>query len=113
MIPICAQPGMASSMGALHLTKDNFDEVIGKGKTLVDFWAGWCMPCRMVAPVIEELAAEYEGRATVAKVDVDVEGSLASRFSIMNIPTVILFADGKEVKRYIGVKSKAEYAAGL
>ena len=100
-------------MGALHLNKDNFDEVIGKGKTLVDFWAGWCMPCRMVAPVIEELAAEYEGKATIAKVDVDVENALASRYSIMNIPTVILFEDGKEVKRFIGVKSKAEYAAGL
>jgi len=100
-------------MGALHLTKDNFDEVIGTGKVLVDFWAGWCMPCKMVAPVIEELAADFEGRVTVAKVDIDNEGGLASRFAIMNIPTVILFADGIEVKRFIGVKPKETYAAEL
>jgi len=100
-------------MGAIALTKENFDETIGKGKALVDFWAGWCMPCRMVSPVIDELAAEYEGRVIIAKVDVDSEGGLASRYSIMNIPTVILFVDGKEAKRFIGVKSKAEYAAVL
>jgi len=100
-------------MGALHLTKDNFEEVISTGKVLVDFWAGWCMPCKMVAPVIEELAAEFEGRVTVAKVDIDNEGDLASRFAIMNIPTVILFADGIEVKRFIGVKPKETYAAEL
>ena len=100
-------------MGAQHLTKDNFDEVISSGKVLVDFWAGWCMPCRMVAPVIEELAAEFEGKVTVAKVDVDNENALAARFDVMNIPTVVLFEDGKEVKRFVGVKPKETYAAEL
>ena len=100
-------------MGALHLTNANFDETVGTGKTLVDFWAGWCMPCKMVAPVIEQLAAEYEGKVTVAKVDVDKEGGLASRFSITSIPTVILFTDGKETKRFIGVKPKEAYASEL
>jgi len=100
-------------MGALHLTKDNFDEVIGSGKVLVDFWAGWCMPCRMVAPVIEELAVEFAGKVTVAKVDVDVENALAARYDVMNIPTVILFEDGTEVKRFVGVKPKEAYVAEL
>ena len=100
-------------MSILHLTKDNFDEVIGKGKVLVDFWAGWCMPCRMLAPIIEELASGYEGIATVAKVDVEHEGALASRFDIMNIPTVIVFQDGMEAKRFIGVQPKATYETAL
>ena len=100
-------------MGAIHLTKDNFDEVIGKGRTLVDFWSGWCGPCKMVAPVIEQLADEFSGVATVAKVDVDSENALAARFSIANIPTVVLFQDGAEIKRLIGVKPKETYAAEL
>ena len=100
-------------MSALHLTSANFDETIGKGKVLVDFWASWCGPCRMVAPIIEELAAEYDGRAIVAKVDVDNEGELASRYNVMSIPTVIFFENGEEVKRLIGARRKAEYQAEL
>jgi len=100
-------------MSALHLTEKNFDATIGAGRTLVDFWAGWCMPCKMVAPVIEELAAEYEGSVTIAKVDVDNEGGLAARYGVRSIPTVILFKDGAEVKRFVGVQPKATYAAEL
>ena len=100
-------------MGLLNLTSDNYDEVIGTGHVLVDFWAEWCMPCRMVAPVIEELADEYAGRVTVAKVNIDNENALAVRLEIMGIPTVILYSDGVEVKRFIGVQSKATYEAGL
>jgi len=100
-------------MSILNLTADSFDEKIAKGKTLVDFWAAWCMPCRMVAPVIDELAADYEGRLTVAKVDVDSENALAARFEILTIPTMILFQDGHEVKRFNGVLSKAEFEKGL
>ena len=102
-----------NKMSALHLTIDNFDEVVSKGRVLVDFWAGWCMPCRMVAPIIEELSAEYEGRVTVAKVDVDVEGVLASRYGIFSIPTVILFNNGAEEKRFSGVQPKEIYKAEL
>ena len=100
-------------MSVLNLNAENFDEVLGSGKVLVDFWAGWCMPCRMVAPIIEELAKDYEGVITVAKVDIDDESALATRYSIMSIPTVILFKDGAEVRRFIGVQPKEKYVAGL
>ena len=100
-------------MSILHLTTGDFDETISKGSTLVDFWAGWCMPCKMVSPIIEELAAEYEGRVTVAKVDVDSEGDIAMRYGIMGIPTVILFKDGAEDQRFVGVQPKETYAAAL
>ena len=69
------------------------------------------MPCKMVAPVLEELAAEYENSVTVAKVDVDAEGSLANRFGVTGIPTVILFSDGVEMQRFVGVQPKETYAA--
>ncbi|MDR0491466.1 MAG: thioredoxin [Oscillospiraceae bacterium] len=100
-------------MSVLHLTADNFDNTVGSGKTLVDFWAGWCGPCKMIAPAIEELATEYDGKITVAKVDVDGEEALAARFGVMSIPTVILFNDGAEVKRFVGVQPKETYAAAI
>ena len=100
-------------MSVLHLTAENFDEIIGRGRVLVDFWAGWCMPCKMVAPIIEELATEYENSVSIAKVDVDNNSEIAARYGIMNIPTVILFEDGVETKRFIGVQPKETYAAAL
>jgi len=96
-------------MSMLNLTAENFDATIKSGRVLVDFWAAWCMPCKMVAPIIEELAAEYKGKLTVAKVDIDKESALATRYDIMSIPTVILFNDGQEVKRIIGVQPKETY----
>ena len=100
-------------MSTVVLTSENFDEVVGSGRALVDFWASWCMPCRMVSPIIDGLSEEFNGRVTVAKVNVDEEGGLAERFSIMNIPTVILFKDGVEAKRFVGVKDKETYSAEL
>ena len=100
-------------MSLLHLTTADFDEKIRSGKYLVDFWADWCGPCKMVAPVIEELSVEFEGKVTVAKVDVDSEGALASRFGITGIPTVILFEDGAIKERFVGVQPKAAYAAAM
>jgi len=100
-------------MGLLKLTSGNFSETIGSGRVLVDFWAGWCMPCRMVAPIIEQLAEEFKDSVAFAKVDVDEESALAARYGIMSIPTVILFKDGSEVKRFIGVQPKDAYRAAL
>ena len=100
-------------MSIENLNAASFDAAIGAGKALVDFWAGWCMPCKMVAPVVEEIASEYENRVTVAKVDVDAEEALAVRFGVDSIPTVILFSDGVEVKRFIGVRPKKAYTDAL
>ncbi|MCL1835525.1 MAG: thioredoxin [Oscillospiraceae bacterium] len=100
-------------MSIQHLTVGNFDETISKGKVLVDFWADWCGPCKMVAPVIEELAAKYDGSVVVAKVDVDSEGALAGRYRVEGIPTVILFSDGVEARRFVGVQPKEIYESAL
>ena len=96
-------------MAVLHLTEQDFDATVAKGVTLVDFWAGWCGPCKMLAPVIEKLAGQYEGRATVAKVDIDAEAGLANRFGIMSIPTVLIFQDGALQNQAVGVQPAAAY----
>ena len=88
----------------IKLTSGNFDGEVTKSNVpvLVDFWATWCSPCRMVSPIIGELASEYEGRIKVGKVNVDEEGSLAAQFGIVSIPTVILFVNGKPADKLIG-----------
>lgn len=96
----------------LNLTKDNFEnEVVQSDKAvMVDFWAAWCGPCRAVAPIIDELAQEYEGKAKVAKVNVDEQGELAAKFRVMSIPTVIIFKNGEIVEKVIGARSKDEFS---
>lgn len=98
---------------ARELTKDNFDSVIGSGVTLVDFWAEWCGPCRMMTPAIEELAAQYAGKATIAKVNVDNENDLAAKFNVSSIPTLLVFKDGKVAHQFVGVTPKAELAKAI
>ena len=88
---------------ATAYTEANFKDSVASGVTLVDFWAEWCGPCKMIAPAIEELAKEYEGRANVGKVDVDVAGELAQDYGVSSIPTLIVLKDGAEVKRFVGV----------
>ncbi|MCI9027739.1 MAG: thioredoxin [Lawsonibacter sp.] len=91
-------------MAMIHFNKETFDKSLEEGKLMmVDFWADWCGPCQMLGPVIESLAEKYEGKAIVGKVNTDEEGELAMRYTVMNIPTVIFFKDGKEIDRKVGV----------
>ena len=100
---------------ALQITDASFDEVVLKSDkpVLVDFWATWCGPCRMLGPVIEELATEYEGRVVVGKVDVDNNQEFAAKYGVRNIPTVLVFKDGEFVGRQVGVAPKKTYTDAL
>jgi thioredoxin 1 len=97
------------SGATLAVSDDSFaEDVLSSNKpVLVDFWATWCGPCRMVAPVLEEIAAEKAGQLTVAKIDVDANPHTARDFQVVSIPTMILFKDGQPVKRIVGAKGKA------
>ena len=100
-------------MAITHLTKDNFDSAIANGKVVVDFWATWCGPCRMQAPILDEVDMALDGRAKVCKVDVDEQPELASRFGVMSIPTLIYFQDGKVTGKAVGVQSRVQVLAAL
>lgn len=100
---------------ATVFTNENFkSEVLDSGiPVLVDFWAAWCGPCKMLAPTIEQLAKEFEGKAKVGKVNVDDNQQLAAQFGIMSIPTIIIFKGGKVVEQFIGVQPKGVYVDAL
>ena len=95
-------------MSVKVLNKDNFNEEVlsAKGTVLVDFWASWCGPCRMVSPIVDQVAAEVDGRAKVGKVNVDEQPELAAQFGVMSIPTLVVMKQGKAVATRVGVQSK-------
>ena len=94
----------------LELSSESFEkEVLNSNEpVLVDFYADWCGPCKMMAPIVEELAKDLQGKAKVGKINVDENQDLAMEYEVMSIPTLIIFKDGKELKRFVGVRSKSE-----
>jgi len=99
-------PDVKNSENVKVLSNKNFKAITAKGLVLVDFWAAWCGPCKMMGPVINGVAEEAGDQATIAKLNVDHNQDLAQRYKVRSIPTLILFKDGKEINRYVGVKQK-------
>ncbi len=96
-----------------HLDTDGFDDAIAEGIVLVDFWAAWCAPCRRQIPILEELAEEVHHLASITKLNVDDHGGIAARFGVRSIPTLILFKDGQQVERFMGVQQKETLRAAI
>jgi len=97
----------------IDLTASNFEATLADGVSLVDFWAPWCGPCRMIAPIVEELAGDYEGKANVCKVNTDEEQDIAVKFGIRSIPTILFFKNGEMVDQIVGAQSKQALAAKI
>lgn len=93
-------------MAIVKVTDADFDSKVESGVQLVDFWATWCGPCKMIAPVLEELAADYEGKVDILKLDVDENPSTAAKYEVMSIPTLIVFKDGQPVDKVVGFNQK-------
>ncbi|EOB9241316.1 thioredoxin [Staphylococcus aureus] len=100
-------------MAIVKVTDADFDSKVESGVQLVDFWATWCGPCKMIAPVLEELAADYEGKADILKLDVDENPSTAAKYGVMSIPTLIVFKDGQPVDKVVGFQPKENLAEVL
>ena len=99
----------------IEITTDNFEDEVIKSDmpVLVDFWAVWCGPCKMVSPFIDELAGDFSGKAKVGKINVDEQMALAEKFKVMTIPTVMVFKNGEVVEKAVGARSKSDYAQML
>ena len=99
-------PDVPENKNIVILDSSNFQYQLQSGIALVDFWASWCMPCKMMAPILNEVAAEAGGKVKICKVDVQQYQDISAKFSVRNIPTLILFKNGKEINRFVGVKTK-------
>ena len=97
----------------IELTNENFEATTKEGVALVDFWAPWCGPCRMIAPVIEELAVDFDGKAAICKINTDEQQELASQFGVRSIPTILIMKDGEIVETMVGAASKQAFADKL
>lgn len=100
---------VSPSNNIIHLTDNNFNSAIRSGLVLVDFWAAWCTPCKMLVPTMNQIADEYKDKVKVGKLNVEEAKRVAAQYKINSIPTVILFKNGKEAKRFVGVKPKHVY----
>lgn len=98
---------------AINLNEANFNEHTAKGTVLVDFWAAWCGPCQAVLPIMDELSKDFEGRASICKVNVDEERALARQYGVSSIPTILLMKDGQVVERIVGAQSKSVFETKL
>ncbi len=94
----------------IDLNNDNFEATVNEGVSLVDFWAPWCGPCRMIAPVIEELAEDFDGKASICKVNTDEQQDLSVKFGVRSIPTILIMKDGEVVETMVGASSKQAFA---
>jgi len=104
-----------ASEKVLQLSKDNFEQEVTNSEipVLVDFWATWCGPCRMLGPIIDEIGGMFEGKAKIAKVNVDEQKELASKFQVMSIPTILIFKKGEMVEKMVGLRNKEALEAAL
>ncbi|CAD7360120.1 MULTISPECIES: thioredoxin [Staphylococcus] len=100
-------------MALIEVKDSNFEEQINEGVKLVDFWATWCGPCKMIAPVLEDLAQDYDGKADILKLDVDQNQATAAKYEVMSIPTLIVFKDGEPVDKVVGFQPKENLAQVL